>query len=150
MVLQRVEILQKQGKFFDKVPLEFRNVVTWNVMVDGYNANGELEAARKLFEMMPERNFFVWSSMISGYCKRGEVKEARNIFDRIPVRNLVNWNSMISGYAQNGFCEEALEMFKKMQSEGFGPLQVDEGAWNCTKSYYIHMSSICLQSCRAC
>ncbi|XVF82345.1 hypothetical protein PTKIN_Ptkin16aG0039200 [Pterospermum kingtungense] len=93
-------------------------------MIDGYSANGELEAARELFEIMPERNFFVWSSMISGYFKKADVKEARNIFDRIPVRNLVNWNSLISGYAQNGFCEETLEMFRKMRSEGFEPDEV--------------------------
>ncbi|KAE8698901.1 Exostosin family protein isoform 1 [Hibiscus syriacus] len=118
------DTLRATRQFFDKVPLELRNVVTWTAMVDGCNANGQLEAAREIFEMMPERNYFVWSSMISGFCKRGDVKEARIFFDRIPVRNLVNWNSMISGYAQNGFCEEALELFRRMQNEGFEPDEV--------------------------
>ncbi|CAB4289146.1 unnamed protein product [Prunus armeniaca] len=93
-------------------------------MVEGYRSNGKMEAAREVFEAMPQRNFFVWSSMISGYCKKGDVREAKFIFDRIPVRNLVNWNSLISGYAQNGFSEEALKAFGKMQAEGFEPDEV--------------------------
>ncbi|KAI3964201.1 hypothetical protein MKW92_040098 [Papaver armeniacum] len=60
-----------------------RSVITWTVMVDGYVSNGEMEAARTLFEQMPERNFFVWSSMISGYCKKGLMQEAESIFDKI-------------------------------------------------------------------
>ncbi|GFY96532.1 pentatricopeptide repeat (PPR-like) superfamily protein [Actinidia rufa] len=59
---------------FDRVLLEMRNVVTWTVMVDGYASNGEMEAAKEVFEVMPMRNFFVWSSMVFWYCKRGDVE----------------------------------------------------------------------------
>lgn len=110
--------------YFDRVPLELKNVVTWTVMVDAYTSNGEMEEARKVFEEMGQRNCFVWSSMICGYFKKGNIEEAKAIFDRIPVRNLVNWNSLISGYTQNGYCEEALEAFSKMQTERFEPDEV--------------------------
>ncbi|KAM6591832.1 hypothetical protein CsatA_014437 [Cannabis sativa] len=88
------------------------------------DSNGDMEAAKEVFELMPKRNFFAWSSMISGYCKKGDVKNAEAIFERIPVRNLVNWNSMISGYVQNGLSREALKAFVKMKAEGFKPDEV--------------------------
>ncbi|KAM3269513.1 hypothetical protein P3S67_030395 [Capsicum chacoense] len=93
------------------------NVVTCSVTVDAYASNGDMDAARELFEMMPRRNFYVWSSMISGYFKKGDVKSAKGIFDRMTTKSLVNWNSLICGYTQNGLCEDALEAFIKMQDE---------------------------------
>ncbi|KAJ0539067.1 putative tetratricopeptide-like helical domain superfamily [Helianthus annuus] len=109
---------------FDQVPLSLKNVVTWSVMVDGYASNGQMKAAKDMFEVMPGRSFYVWSSMVSGYFKKGDVEEGKAIFDRIKVRNLVHWNSLISGYCQNGLCKEALDAFAKMQSDGFEPDEV--------------------------
>ncbi|KAI3746202.1 hypothetical protein L6452_08626 [Arctium lappa] len=65
------------------VPLAQRNVVTWTVMVEGYASNGQMKAAKDIFEAMPQRNFFVYSSMISGYFKNGDVEEGKAIFDRV-------------------------------------------------------------------
>lgn len=90
-------------------------------MVDGYARIGEMEAAREVFEMIPERNCFVWSSTINGYFKKGNVTEAAAVFDWVPVRNLEIWNSMIAGYVQNGFGEKALQAFEGMGAEGFEP-----------------------------
>lgn len=49
-------------------------------MADGYARIGEMEAAREVFEMIPERNCFVWSSTINGYFKKGNVTEAEAVF----------------------------------------------------------------------
>ncbi|KVE95150.1 Pentatricopeptide repeat-containing protein, partial [Cynara cardunculus var. scolymus] len=115
------------------------NVVTWTVMVEGYASNGQMNAAKDIFEAMPQRNFFVYSSMISGYFKNGHVEEGKAIFDRIKVRNLVNWNSLISGYCHNGLCEEALDAFAKMQADGFEP---DEVSFACALSACAQLGSL--------
>ncbi|KAF3783915.1 Pentatricopeptide repeat-containing protein [Nymphaea thermarum] len=87
----------------------------------GCNLNGEMEAAREIFEEMPERNFFAWSSMVFGYCKCGNVIEAKLLFGRMEERNLVNWNTLIAGLTQNGWCEQALEVFQEMRASGVKP-----------------------------
>ncbi|KAL5078859.1 hypothetical protein RYX36_007280 [Vicia faba] len=108
-------------RFFDRVPNEFKDVVMWSVMVDGYAKKGEMEDAREVFELMPERNCFAWSSMVCGYWRKGSNVEAEDVFRRIPllVQNLEIWNSMIAGYVQNGFGEKELEAFGEMRVEGF-------------------------------
>ncbi|KAI3745626.1 hypothetical protein L6452_08027 [Arctium lappa] len=75
---------------FDQVPLAQRNVVTWTVMVEGYASNGQMKAAKDIFEAMPQRNFFVYSSMISGYFKNGDVEEGKGVFDRIKKCDLIS------------------------------------------------------------
>ncbi|CAA0812920.1 Pentatricopeptide repeat-containing protein [Striga hermonthica] len=101
-----------------------RSVVTWTVMVSGYAANGEMEAARDVFEKMPKRNFYVWSVLIMGYFRAGDFVKARQVFDDAGSWNVVVWNSLISGYAQNGMCEEVFDAFRKMREEGFKPDEV--------------------------
>lgn len=64
------------GGFFDRVPLELKNVVTWTVMV-AYTSNGEMEEAKKVFEEMEQRNCFVWSYIICGYFKKGNMKRLK-------------------------------------------------------------------------
>ncbi|GAB2235031.1 hypothetical protein Drorol1_Dr00004308 [Drosera rotundifolia] len=49
-----------------------RDLFSWNAMLGGYLANGELVGARKVFDEMPERNVVSWNSMISGFVRNGE------------------------------------------------------------------------------
>lgn len=56
------------------------NVVLQNVMIDGYVGIGDFQAARQLFDSMPERSVVSWNSMISGYAQNGLYKEAIELF----------------------------------------------------------------------
>ncbi|KAG5525965.1 hypothetical protein RHGRI_032304 [Rhododendron griersonianum] len=56
------------------------NVVMQNVMIDGYVGIGDFQAARQLFDSMPERSVVSWNSMISGYAQNGLYKEAIELF----------------------------------------------------------------------
>ncbi|PON65350.1 Mitogen-activated protein kinase kinase kinase [Trema orientale] len=56
------------------------NVVLWNVMVDGYVRIGDFQAARELFDKMPQRSVVSWNVMISGYAQNGLFKEAIELF----------------------------------------------------------------------
>ncbi|KAG2592505.1 hypothetical protein PVAP13_5NG556600 [Panicum virgatum] len=52
-----------------------KNMVTWNVMITGFAAWGEVEYARILFEHMPCKNVVSWTGLIDGYtraCLSGE------------------------------------------------------------------------------
>ncbi|XP_042400821.1 pentatricopeptide repeat-containing protein At3g21470-like [Zingiber officinale] len=106
---------------FDRVSEKSGTVITWTVMVHGHTVNGDLEAARALFDQMSVKNVFVWSSMITGYFKKGDSKLAQSLFEKTPVRNLVNWNALIAGYIQIGCYEKALEAFEQMQEDRFQP-----------------------------
>ncbi|KAK4409256.1 Pentatricopeptide repeat-containing protein, mitochondrial [Sesamum angolense] len=75
---------------------------------------GEIEAARKLFEQIPNKNIAAWNSIISGYFQNSQPVEAQRLFDEMPERNTVSWNGLISGYIKNGMLKKAREVFDIM------------------------------------
>ncbi|XP_062148840.1 pentatricopeptide repeat-containing protein At5g48910-like [Alnus glutinosa] len=73
------------------------NVVLWNVMVDGYVRLGKFEAARELFDRMPQRSVVSWNVMISGYAQNGLFKEAIEMFREMQMGEVSpNYVTMIS------------------------------------------------------
>ncbi|CAN8278739.1 unnamed protein product [Cochlearia groenlandica] len=52
-------------KLFVEIPK--RDVVSWNLIIDGAVRKGDLLYAHKLFDEMPERNVVSWNTMISAY-----------------------------------------------------------------------------------
>ncbi|CAN0878753.1 Pentatricopeptide repeat-containing protein At2g41080 [Linum grandiflorum] len=43
-----------------------RNVMSGNILINGYVQAGDLEGARKVFDEMPERNLATWNAMVTG------------------------------------------------------------------------------------
>nr|AKH05180.1 chlororespiratory reduction 4 [Geranium incanum] len=108
-------LIESAGLLFDSMPVEEKNLNSWNSMICGYAQSGDgLEVARKLFDEMPERDLVSWNSMIDGCVKCGKMEDARGLFDRMPKRDAVTWASMIYGYAKSGSMEIAEAMFEKM------------------------------------
>nr|AKH05192.1 chlororespiratory reduction 4 [Pelargonium dichondrifolium] len=100
---------------FDRMPLEDKNLNSWNSMIWGYAQSEDgLKVACELFDNMPERDLVSWNSMIDGCIKCGKMEDARHLFDRMPKRDVVSWASMVDGYAKLGSVEIAAAMFKKM------------------------------------
>ncbi|GMI64510.1 mitochondrial editing factor 18 [Hibiscus trionum] len=78
----------KDGRdLFNEMPE--KNVVSWNVMLNGYAKAGNVELARELFEKIP-------------------VKE----------KDVVSWGTMIDAYVQVDWLSEALIMFCAMSRDG--------------------------------
>ncbi|KAL0459864.1 UNVERIFIED_CONTAM: Pentatricopeptide repeat-containing protein, mitochondrial [Sesamum latifolium] len=75
---------------------------------------GEIEAARKLFEQIPNKNIAAWNSIISGYFQNSQPVEAQRLFDEMPERNTVSWNGLISGLCGGGMVSEAEALFWRM------------------------------------
>ncbi|PKU70883.1 Pentatricopeptide repeat-containing protein [Dendrobium catenatum] len=85
-------------------------------MIVGYTLFGDLNAARKIFDEMPERNTVSWNAMIAGYARSGDVESATSLFNQMHCKNLISWTSMISCYSQNRLFMEALETFDAMKA----------------------------------
>ncbi|KAK7303236.1 hypothetical protein RJT34_14138 [Clitoria ternatea] len=52
-------------KLFDKMPEP--NLVSWNVMLNGYAKTGFVDMASELFERSPDKDVISWGTMIDGY-----------------------------------------------------------------------------------
>ncbi|KAE8699539.1 Pentatricopeptide repeat-containing protein [Hibiscus syriacus] len=73
------------------------NIVLWNVMIDGYVRVGDLDAARELFDEMPQRSVISWNVMISGYAQNGYFIEAIEMFRLMQIREVrPNYVTLVS------------------------------------------------------
>ncbi|PON77647.1 Pentatricopeptide repeat [Trema orientale] len=88
---------------------------SWTLMITSYTRNGELQNARELFNLLPDKQDSVcWNAMIAGYTKKRLYEEAKNLFYEMPVKNFVSWNSMLAGYTKNGEMRIRLLFFKEI------------------------------------
>ncbi|KAJ4969208.1 hypothetical protein NE237_015909 [Protea cynaroides] len=53
-----------------------QNIVTWNVMLNGYSKAGLIESAKDLFDMMPMKDLVSWGTIIDGYVRAEKLSEA--------------------------------------------------------------------------
>ncbi|PKA62925.1 Pentatricopeptide repeat-containing protein [Apostasia shenzhenica] len=66
--------------------LQFRcrnheSISSWNALIAGFIRNDEVDAARYMFDRMPERDVVSWSTMIAGYAQNGHHSLALELFD---------------------------------------------------------------------
>uniref|UniRef100_A0A1D1YKG3 Pentatricopeptide repeat-containing protein At4g02750 n=1 Tax=Anthurium amnicola TaxID=1678845 RepID=A0A1D1YKG3_9ARAE len=85
-----------------------------NIKISSLARVGKIDAARRLFEEMPERDVVSWNTMIAAYWHGNDFEESKRLFELMPERNTVSWNVMISGYIENGDLEEAFKYFHNM------------------------------------
>ncbi|XP_057854729.2 pentatricopeptide repeat-containing protein At2g13600 [Cryptomeria japonica] len=98
--------------------------VVENALVDMYAKCGNIYAARKLFDKMPQKNVISWTAMVVAYTQ--------------------------NGYSLSGFVGKALETFKQMQFAGVKPVSATFASIlpGCAKmgaleqGIYIHQSII--------
>ncbi|WVZ95582.1 hypothetical protein U9M48_041326 [Paspalum notatum var. saurae] len=115
------------------------NVLSGNSLVDMYAKCGDIVAAKRIFNEIPEKDIFSWNSMIAGYAQAGYCGKAYELFcmmESLGVqRNVITWNIMISGYIRNGDDERAFELFQMMESYG---LKRDTASWNILIAGSVH------------
>ncbi|CAN8244084.1 unnamed protein product [Cochlearia groenlandica] len=66
--------LKDARKLFDE--MSERNLVTWNVMLNGYAKAGLIEQAKKLFDEIDEKDIVSWGTMIDGFLRKNRLDEA--------------------------------------------------------------------------
>jgi pentatricopeptide repeat protein len=115
------------------------NVLSGNSLVDMYAKCGEIVAACRIFNEIPEKDIFSWNSMVAGYAQAGYCGKAYELFCKMEDygirRNVITWNTMISGYIRNGDDERAFELFQTM--EGYG-IKRDTASWNILIAGSVH------------
>ncbi|WOL18981.1 hypothetical protein Cni_G27778 [Canna indica] len=94
-----------------------------NSLIYMYSSFGDVDSARKLFNLDFDSDFVTWNSMIDGYIKNGMVDSACRLFDDMPERDIVTWNVMIAGHAGVGDMDAAKDLFVKMPER-------DAVSWN--------------------
>ncbi|RLM61784.1 pentatricopeptide repeat-containing protein [Panicum miliaceum] len=115
------------------------NVLSGNSLVDMYAKCGEIVAAKRIFNEIPEKDIFSWNSMVAGYAQAGYCGKAYELFCKMKSlgvrRNVITWNIMISGYIRNGDDERAFELFQMMESCG---VKRDTASWNILIAGSVH------------
>lgn len=84
--------LGEAKKLFDWMPE--RNIVSWNVMLNGYAKAGLVDTARELFERIPDKDVISWGTMIDGYVQREYIHEALMMYCTM-LRNGVEPNGVM-------------------------------------------------------
>lgn len=90
-------------------------------LLDMYARGGDVEAARFLFDKMPEQRIVSVTAMITCYAKQGDLVQARHLFDSTSERDSVCWNAMMDGYTQYGKPNEAVILFRQMLKSNTRP-----------------------------
>ncbi|MED6133156.1 hypothetical protein PIB30_025970 [Stylosanthes scabra] len=66
--------LGEARRLFDEMPEP--NLVSWNVILNGYSKAGHVEMARELFERIPDKDVVSWGTMIDCYIQTKYLHEA--------------------------------------------------------------------------
>ncbi|KAK6917550.1 Pentatricopeptide repeat [Dillenia turbinata] len=89
-------------------------------LVSFYAKCGDLDMARKKFDVVPERGIRAWNAMISGYEQMGFAKKAIG-FTRNKCLCL---DGHVSGCGMHGCGVEAIDLFRQMTIRGTSPNHV--------------------------
>ncbi|KAF5477413.1 hypothetical protein F2P56_004053 [Juglans regia] len=114
----RAGMFNEAKKLYSEMPVELRDPVCSNALINGFLKVGKLEEASRVFEVMVERDLVSWSSMVDGYCKAEKIVDARNLFDIMPDRNIVTWTAIIDGYMKIKSFKDGFELFLSMRMDG--------------------------------
>ncbi|CAN6180318.1 unnamed protein product [Urochloa humidicola] len=107
-------------------------VVVQNALLNVYYKCGDpgnIEAARKVFDGMPERDVVSWNSIVGVYMSSGDAAGAMELFEAMPERNVVSWNTVVAGFTRAGDLVSARSVFDRM------PIR-DTISWNLMISGY--------------
>ncbi|XP_060184951.1 pentatricopeptide repeat-containing protein At4g13650-like [Lycium barbarum] len=115
--LVKYESLTSALHMFDKMPQ--RDVITWNIMISGYNQNGFPRKSLNLYNNMVslgiKENSSTLSSILSICANAGLCKEGVEIHSRVVVlgfnMNLYIASALVNMYIQMGFIDVGLKLF---------------------------------------
>nr|XP_043626911.1 putative pentatricopeptide repeat-containing protein At3g15930 [Erigeron canadensis]XP_043626913.1 putative pentatricopeptide repeat-containing protein At3g15930 [Erigeron canadensis] len=119
------------------------DVVTWNIMIAGYNRRKLFDESRKLFLEMEERRveptFVTLVSMLSVCSKLKDVDGTKHVHGLVKESkvepNLVVNNALIDAYAACGEMDAALAVFEGMKSR-------DVISWTALISGFVNVGKV--------
>lgn len=101
---------------------EYRDVVSYNTLIDGFVKAGEISSARELFDEMPVRDSVSWGTILAGYAQSGHFDETIRLFYQmveLQVRpDNVALVSALSACAQLGDLERGCTIHNYIRENG--------------------------------
>ncbi|KAL8464785.1 hypothetical protein ACS0TY_034327 [Phlomoides rotata] len=113
------------------------SIYDYNKRMGELGRRGNVDAARRLFDNIPERDKVSYNSMISIYLKHDKFHQAEMLYYEIPegMKNIVADSAMVHAYAEAGRIDRAEEVFDKMpERNGF--------AWTSLISGYFKLGRV--------
>ncbi|XP_055816923.1 pentatricopeptide repeat-containing protein At3g49170, chloroplastic-like isoform X2 [Solanum dulcamara] len=113
-----------------------KNLVSYNIIVDGYSKNLDSAEAFDLFSQIDSEvgvDAFTFASLLSGAASVGAVGKGEQIHARVLKAGIQSnqsvCNALISmysrcGFAKHGFAHRAVELFNQMLGDGIKPNEV--------------------------
>ncbi|KAI3671473.1 hypothetical protein L1987_87211 [Smallanthus sonchifolius] len=109
-------------KVFDESPE--RDVVSYNVILDGFIKAGEIGHARKVFDEMPVRvrDAATWGTMLAGYAQTKQYDECLDLYDQMLVLGVPHDNVslvyVLSACARMGKLEKGKQVHDCIKHSG--------------------------------
>ncbi|XP_062196049.1 pentatricopeptide repeat-containing protein At1g56690, mitochondrial-like isoform X2 [Phragmites australis] len=80
-----------------------RRLLRDNQRISALGRAGDLAAARRVFDAMPQRDVVSWNALLTALWRGGrDLPAARRLFDAMPSRNVISWNSVVAGCLAHG------------------------------------------------
>ncbi|XP_051178829.1 pentatricopeptide repeat-containing protein At2g13600-like [Lolium perenne] len=112
---------ERDRAFLDCVDANAASSFTYDFMVSEHVKAGDIPAARRLFDGMPERSVVSYTIMVDALMKRGCVEDAVELYEQCPLGSVAFFTAMISGFARNELHRSALGVFHDMLGSGVRP-----------------------------
>ncbi|CAE6109594.1 unnamed protein product [Arabidopsis arenosa] len=113
--------LKDARKLFDEMPE--RNLVTWNVMLNGYSKAGLIEQAKELFDQITEKDIVSWGTMIDGCLRKNQLDEALVYYTEMLRRGMkpseVMMVDLLSASARSVGSSKGLQLHGTIVKTGF-------------------------------
>ncbi|XP_022861812.1 pentatricopeptide repeat-containing protein At5g19020, mitochondrial [Olea europaea var. sylvestris] len=130
--------LEDARMVFNEMPE--KNVVSWNVMLNGYAKEGLVDSARELFERFVGRDVISWGTMIDGYVQVGRLSEALRVYRDMVCNGLGPNDVMIVGIISA--CAHANASVEGLQFHGVA-VKIGFDCYDFTQATIIHFYAAC-------
>jgi len=134
-ILDSIVRCRKPVRFAEKVYREMiasgvsLNVFSYNILIRGFCAAGNLEMGLRFFEEMERNgclpNVVTYNTVIGAYCKLKRIDEAFKLLRSMGLEglepNLLTYNMVINGLCRVGRIEETSGVLAEMDRKGFAP-----------------------------
>ncbi|XP_060217724.1 pentatricopeptide repeat-containing protein At5g19020, mitochondrial [Lycium barbarum] len=106
--------LKDASMLFNEMPE--KNVVSWNVMLNGYTKAGLVDLGKEVFEQIVDKDVVSWGTIIDGYLQAARLNEAVNIYRKMLYTGLLPNDVMIVDFLST--CGQAMSNFEGRQFHG--------------------------------
>lgn len=97
------------------------DVYVGSALIDMYCKCGEVDEARQIFYLMPDKNTVTWNEMIHGYAQTGRGCEAVNLYRSMiesgEKPDEITFVAVLTACSHSGLVDTAVEIFDSMQRD---------------------------------